>query len=90
MAGPETPNIDLTQVAERFPGQVSLVGRLCEIDETFCSLCGDFALAHEALTRLRKREDAERYAAVISDYEFLIADLEREIATALIKANRHD
>lgn len=61
----------------------------CRESDASRDLCGDVALASEMLERLSAREHAERDAALVSGYNSVVADLEREIAEAMEAANEH-
>jgi hypothetical protein len=84
------PSLDLTQVLERFPGRAALVAHLASHNETFRSLCEDFALARSTLTRLSALAEADRNASVISDYESVLAELENDITKAIEHATAVD
>jgi hypothetical protein len=83
MTDSDDAGFDLEQIIERFPDRAALVTRLAHESEAFRSLCDDFTLAWGTLARLDGQEDRKRHAAVISDYIFLVAELERDIAAAL-------
>jgi hypothetical protein len=86
MSGPETSRLDLTHVLEHFPHSAALVRRLVVVDDTFWSICEDYALARATLVKLEKLEQAEQNVTKLADYRALVADLEREIAEALRNA----
>lgn len=77
------PSLDLTQVLERFNGRAELVRHLAIHNETFRDLCEDFTLARSTLARLSTLAATEQNATVIADYQSMVAELERDIATAL-------
>lgn len=87
MSDSNASRLDLTQVLERFPHYAVLIRRLVVVDETFWSICEDYALAKATLANLEKPEQAERHAEELADYRALVADLEREIAEVLRNAN---
>ena len=86
MADPEGVRLDLRQVLELFPDQNSLVRRLVVVDETFRSICEDYALAKATLATLEAGKPTDQQAAELADYRVLIADLERELGEALKNA----
>lgn len=83
----EASRLDLTHVLERFPERVALIERLASENDSFRGLCEDFALAISTLGRLSKLAEPERNATIIADYESVVAELERDIATALQHAD---
>lgn len=86
MSEPEPPGLDLTQVLERFCGDATLIRRLAVVDDTFWSICEDYALARKTLAQLEKSEPREKHGVEIAEYVALVADLEREIVEALRNA----
>lgn len=83
MTDPEGSRLDLTQVLELFPDHAARIRRLAVVDETFSSICEDYALAKATLAHLEAFEATDQRAAEIADYRDLVADLEREIGVAL-------
>jgi hypothetical protein len=86
MSDPKTSHLDLTQVLERFPHCAALVRRLVVVDDTFWSICEDYALARATLVKLEKLELGGQPDTKLADYRILVADLEREIAEVLRNA----
>ena len=80
--------LDLTHVLERFPDRVALVRRLASENEVFRSICEDFELARSTLVKLSTLPESDRNPAVLSDYESVVADLEKDIAAALRSADQ--
>ena len=74
---PELP-FDLADVLQRFPGKSEVVIALLASNDTFRSLCEDYAVARDALHRLEAGE-----ASRIADYRNLVRELEHDIAKAL-------
>lgn len=83
--GGESP-ADMFQVLQRFPEHAAAVRRLFRHDETFVSVCEDYALARSALARLEKADGGGKHHREIEDYRNIIADLELEIAGVLQNA----
>ncbi len=73
---------ELSLVLERFPERALVIREVFLRDESFRSVCEDYALACDCLARFQALSDAQRRTE-ISDYRSLIAELETEIAALL-------
>ncbi|MCI0430701.1 MAG: hypothetical protein L0210_09200 [Rhodospirillales bacterium] len=78
---------DIAQVLERFPRNAALVARLLVENETFRSVCEDYALARATLEQLEELKQVKQ-GAEVADYRSLVAELEKEIAEALRNARQ--
>ncbi len=72
----------LTQAIARFPDQTAHLRRLAIRDQSFRSLCEDYALAKASLAGFEARSDAAERPE-IADYRVVIGELESEIARFL-------
>ena len=72
----------LAPVLERFPQYRGAIRATFLADESFRSICEDYALARETLARFEALPDADRRPE-IPDFRALIAELEIEIARLL-------
>lgn len=73
---------DVLATMRHFPHQAWAIEGLARRDETFRSLCADFALAQAALQRWQS-SDASVRDQRCAEYEDLIRDLTGEITAAL-------
>nr|WP_294551169.1 hypothetical protein [uncultured Rhodopila sp.] len=80
--------LNLAHVIARFPENAPLIRRLVLADQAFRSVCEDYALARETLTRFEALPEAEKKPAEVADYVSVIAALEDEIAADLRNARR--
>lgn len=87
MAESDDLNLDLAQIVGLAAEDVALARRLLVIDDGFCALCEDRALARHTRARLIERADSAPPGA-IPEYDRLVADLEVEIIEAVAKARR--
>ena len=86
MAEEEAADRAVAEVLESHPAHAPLIRRLASTNETFRSICEDYALARDVLTSLERSAGASRDASTVAEYRVLVADLEREIVHALVKA----
>lgn len=68
-------------VVERFPAKAQAIRQLALADETFRSLCGDFAAAEATLQRFCEAPFASE--ARRNEYQVLVGELLAEVAEAL-------
>jgi hypothetical protein len=80
--------LNLAPVLARFPANALLIRQLVLADQGFRSVCEDYALARETLTRFEALPDAEKKPAEVADYVSVIAALEDEIAADIRNARR--
>lgn len=86
MSDSDASRLDLTEVLARFPHCAPLIRRLVVADESFWSVCEDYALARATLAKLQARPQDDQDAEKVAEYVALVADLEREITEALRRA----
>jgi hypothetical protein len=72
---------DLAEVLQRFASDSDLVAKLVAKSDTFLSLCEDYTVARAALRRFEA--SCIEQQAKIEDYRSLVAELERDIESAL-------
>lgn len=75
----------LAQAIGRFPERARQLRQLAQRDEGFRGLCEDYALARASLARFEALPNSVERPE-IADYRQVIAELEREIETALNRA----
>ncbi|UPY38302.1 hypothetical protein [Sediminicoccus sp. KRV36] len=68
----------LDSVTACFPDQAGLILRLCLSDPSFRSMCEEYALARNCLSRFEELGDAA-HGTEIADYRSVIRALEGEI-----------
>lgn len=75
----------LAPVIKRFPQHGLAIREAFLEDESFRSVCEDYALACETLARFEARPDADRRPE-IPDFQAVIAELEGEITRLLSRS----
>ncbi len=79
--------LNLAPVIARLPSNALLIRQLVLAEQAFRSVCEDYALARETLTRFEALPEAEKKPAEVADYVSVIAGLEDEIAADLRNAS---
>lgn len=80
--------LNLAPVLSRFPENALLIRQLVLADQAFRSICEDYGLARETLTRFEALPEAAQKSAEVADYVSVIAALEDEISADLLNATR--
>ena len=78
---------ELSLVLERFPERALVIREIFLRDESFRSICEDYALACDCLARFQALPDANRRTEV-PEYRSVIAELEKELAALLLSSGR--
>ena len=77
----------MEQFLERFPIDKALLSRLLAENENVRNLCEDLALAKSTLGALEKFQKEQEVSRIV-EYRELVADLEKEITSALEHAKQ--
>ena len=80
--------LNLAPVLARFPESALLIRQLVLADQAFRSVCEDYVLARETLTRFEALPEAEKKPTEVADYVSVIAALEDELAASIRTAER--